>query len=157
MKYFAFLITLVLGITVLADPANPIDDDAVGIVENAVAEIENDTKQTLEDIFFGKEAYWPRQDRLFYVFVLDENVKVVSCPILRFNGNILKENKDADNREYRDLTVKKALSEKEGWFKFSIFERGKKIQKKTFFKLVEGNDKKKYIVCCDIKDKGDNQ
>lgn len=153
MKKLFFLLVFVFSEITYADPANPTEQDAVAMVEKTVAKLEENTKGTLKEIFLGKEPYWPRKDRQFYVFVMDEHSTVIACPILRFMGKNYKSAKDENGKVYRNETVQKALKDKKGWTGYSIRSRGKIKKRKTYFKLFKDSRDNSFIVCCDIDEK----
>ena len=158
MKKIFILSTLILCINSYADPDNPTEEDAIAIVEYTAAELEKNAKQTLEDILLGKDQYWPRKDRDFYVFVLTEDVQVIASPITRFVGSPLKDVTDFNGKKYRDETVSEALKNQDGWVSLSIRTKGLIKTKKTFFKLTHAPDGEKLVVCCDIfSERGENE
>lgn len=144
------LLLLVLSLNTFADPANPTDAAAVNIVENTASNIETDMPKTLKKINQGDIEYWPRKDKLFFVFVLNENIQIIACPILRYYGKNYEWIKDEEGKFFRKNTVAQALKDEKGWLTFTIRSKGALKKKKTFFKLVKGSDDKNYIVCCDI-------
>lgn len=134
-----------------AEPFVPTEDDAVAIVESTAAEIEEDTPAAVNGICRGDEAYWSRENRDFFVFVLNEDIRVMACPLRMYLGRVYKGIKDAEGKEFRDEAVKNALKNKEGgWVEFSSLGANGVIRKKTYYKLVKGSDSRNYIVCCDI-------
>lgn len=149
MKPLTLFLVLMLATSIFAG-IEATDDDAVTMVKNTAADLKNDIKKTIKEIFAGDEKYWPRKDRQFYIFIMDENARVLACPQLRFIGRSYKGLKDAKGKKFRDKTIENAFKNNKGWVNFSIRSRGKIKAKKTYYQFVKGSDNKNYIVCCDM-------
>jgi single cache domain-containing protein len=156
MKLLTLFLLLMLCASIFAG-VEATDDNAVTMVENTATNLENDIKKTIKEIFSGNEQYWPRKDRQFYVFIMDEHARVIVCPQLRFIGRSYKGMKDARGKKFRDETIENAFKKNKGWMNFSIRSRGKIKAKKTYFQFVKGSDGKNYIVCCDMAVKEEQQ
>jgi len=152
-----FIVIVSAASSVLAENEKivPTENDAVALVEKTVEDIKGNTIETFKKIIQGQKEYWNRSNPDFLVFVLDETGKVVAHPRKMMMLKNCLFIKDINGKKYRFDAIETAFKDGDGWLSYTLkkpkVKGGETYTKKSYFSLVEGTDKRKYIVFCDIK------
>lgn len=126
--------------------------DLVNLTADAVAK---DTKGTIDKINKGSAPFTDEKNKALYTFMYDPDVNMIAHPQAGLVGKNFKGKPDAKGKNFRDDIVKGALSSGTGWVDYLYQKPGEKgiHPKKTYYKIANGNDGKKYIICAGMYDK----
>lgn len=135
--------------TMVYSAASVSDDQIIDLVDKVSKEIETDTQGVFDKISSGLHPYKNKDNKAFYVFVYDKDVKIVAHPKQSLVGRSYKGKPDVKGKKFRDDIVNGALKNNTGWVDYSYEKPGEKgiHAKTTYYKLITGSDGKKYIVC----------
>lgn len=149
-KCVVVCISLLVCFATTGYSAGPVSDDQIiDLVDKVSKEIETEAQGVFEKIISGLHPYKNKDNKAFYVFVYDKDVKIVAHPKKSLVGRSYKGKPDVKGKKFRDDIVNGALKNSTGWVDYSYQKPGEKgiHAKTTYYKLITGSDGKKYIVC----------
>ena len=121
------------------------------LTDDTAEAIAKDTPAALQSITLGLSPYRDIENRALYVFVFDIDVNVVAdADNARMVGKNFHGKTDVSGKAFRDDIVEGALKNGYGWVDYVSTHptRSGLYYKTTYYRLVEGSDGMKYIVCC---------
>ena len=126
------------------------EPQVIDIVTRTSGDISQDAQGTFDKVIRGEHPYKDKDNSAIYVFVYDSGVNIVAHPKKALVGRCYKGKPDVRGKKFRDEIVEGAIKNTTGWVTYSYQKpKAKGIhQKKTYYKLTNGNDGKQYVVCC---------
>lgn len=112
--------------TIVYSAASVSDDQIIDLVDKVSKEIETDTQGVFDKIISGLHPYKNKDNKAFYVFVYDKDVKIVAHPKQSLVGRSYKGKPDVKGKKFRDDIVNGALKNNTGWVDYSYQKPGKK-------------------------------
>jgi polar amino acid transport system substrate-binding protein len=121
------------------------------LTDDTAKAIAKDTPAALQLITLGLSPYRDSENPALYVFVFDIDVNIVAdAENAKMVWKNFKGKTDVSGKAYRDDIVTGALKNGKGWVDYVSTHpaRSGLYYKTTYYRLVEGSDGMKYIVCC---------
>lgn len=122
----------------------------VDLVNQTVSDLEADAITTLEKINQGLSPYKDPVNAALYTFVYDTTIVMAAhADNKSLVGKSFAGKPDAAGKKFRDAIVRGALENGSGWedYVYTRPDQSGLYYKTTFYKLVTGSNKVKYIVC----------
>lgn len=141
---------LLLVASIFAKDNNLTDDQIIAKVQQTVIAIQKDAPWTFRQICAGQPPFRDAQNKSFYSFVYDTQVKMIAHPDVDLVGKSFKGKSDVRGKLFRDEIVRIALEKGRGWVDYHYRKPGEIgiFLKTTYFEKVIGSDGKTYIVAC---------
>jgi len=125
----------------------------IELVERTVKDIVADAPTTIARINARSAPYLDNDNPELYVYILDENINVIAnASNPKIVGRCFKDVPDMAGRLFRNNIVEGALNNSTGWedYVFTMPGRIGLYHKSVYYKLAQGSDGKKYIVCAGL-------
>ena len=148
-RLLSFCVCVVFVLTGVAFAGTVTEQKVMDLVDKTSSDISSNQTGTFSKIVNGEHPYKDKDNNAFYVFVYDNEVKIVAHPKKTLVGRSYKGKPDVKGKNFRDDIVEGALKNNTGWVTYSYTKPGEKgiHKKKTYYKLTVGSDGNKYVVC----------
>jgi len=148
MRKMILTVVMSLAFGVL-NAATPTDNDVTALVDQTAADIAANAPDTFMKIFKASEPYINKENPELMAYVLTSEGKIEVHPKVGPTGQLVKNMEDSKGKKYYEEVLKKAEKlDATGWETYTVMKPdGTTFERKVYYKVVNGSNNKKYIVC----------